>query len=155
MSGLPEDDKKPSFRDYFAGASISFGLVTIVWQIFGTILSYMGFGSQASEQQAGVAFALYMTLHLTFGWMGGYLVARRALDGYLGYLRAGLLTGFGAYLLEFAMMMLLQLSFPGGLWALLGFLAGGSLGGLTLGLLRSRLRGTKAPSTSSPPTSPT
>lgn len=153
MSGLPKDLKRPGFEAYFAAGSLSFGLVWIISEVFSAILSHMGYVAQELEKYVGVwmALAYYILLRLGCGWLGGYFVSRMAANGHV---RAGLLTGFAAFAIEFVITMVFQqFLFPGAIWALLGFLAGGLLGGLTVRFRRSRT--TSPGATSTAPSSPT
>ena len=131
--GASSQRSKPTFEEYLAGASLSFGIAYLGIEVSGAILSYKGIAPEELRPYATLGAVLYILLHLVSGWIGGYFVARR-IDA--GHLRAGFLTGVGAFLIEFFITLIFQPPFPGAIWVLICMLSGGLLGGATASLLR-------------------
>ncbi len=130
--------RDPTLNEYLGGAFLSFGVVTLVLQISGGIITYKGLQDRLYSFGPLVVLMLYVLLHIVSGWLGGYLVARRIHNTRIRLLRAGFLTGFGAYIVEALTTLLLVRAFPESAWAMIGFLLGGTLGGFTVSIISSK-----------------
>ncbi len=139
---MTSDDfmRDPTLEEYVGGASVSFGLVTLVLQILGGIISYKGLEEKLYLYDPLIALILYLALHIVSGWLGAYLVTRRIQNTRIRLVRAGLLTGLGAYIIEAIVTLIFVRSFPQSAWALIGFVFGGSLGGMTSSIFPSKAR---------------
>jgi len=84
---------KQSFRIYFAGASLAFGLPFLIIEIIATVVNVDLF--KAYKTMFGV---IYVSLYLVGGFVGGALVARKT--GEKNKLRVGVTTGLMAFLLQ-------------------------------------------------------
>jgi len=85
-----EEEKKDSFRIYFAGASLAFGLPFLTIELLALI--YGG-----SERVMSVFSTLVVALHLLGGLLGGYSAARIAKGDLV---RVGTVTGVLAYIIQ-------------------------------------------------------
>jgi hypothetical protein len=85
-----EEEEKDSFRVYFAGASLAFGLPFLTVELLALI-----YGS--SEKVLSVFSTLFVALHLLGGLIGGYSAARIAKGDLV---RVGTVTGVLAYIIE-------------------------------------------------------
>lgn len=113
------------FREYIAGASLAFGLVLLTFQVLNAYYDYMGVGLEGLAGYADEFFTLFLGLHIVGGVLGGYLVGRRREEKTL---QAGVVTAVIAYMIEYIYYIIFERSFPGSLWALLGFVGGGLVG---------------------------
>jgi hypothetical protein len=87
MTGAEERD---SFRVYFAGASLAFGLPFLMIELLA--LFYGG-----SERVLSVFSTLFVVMHLVGGLVGGYSAARIAKGDLV---RVGTVTGVLAYIIQ-------------------------------------------------------
>jgi hypothetical protein len=85
-----EEEEKDSFRVYFAGASLAFGLPFLIIELLALI--YGG-----SERVQTVFSTLVVALHLLGGLLGGYSAARIAKGDLV---RVGTVTGVLAYIIQ-------------------------------------------------------
>ncbi len=85
-----EEEEKDSFRVYFAGASLAFGLPFLTVELMALI--YGG-----SERVQTVFSTLVVALHLLGGLRGGYSAARIAKGDLI---RVGTVTGVLAYIIQ-------------------------------------------------------
>ncbi len=85
-----EEEEKDSFRVYFAGASLAFGLPFLIIELLALI--YGG-----SERVLSVFSTLVVALHLLGGLLGGYSAARIAKGDLV---RVGTVTGVLAYIIQ-------------------------------------------------------
>ena len=85
-----EEEEKDSFRVYFAGASLAFGLPFLIIELMALI--YGG-----SERVLSVFSILVIALHLLGGLLGGYSAARIAKGDLI---RMGTVTGVLAYIIQ-------------------------------------------------------
>jgi len=85
-----EKEEKDSFRVYFAGASLAFGLPFLIIELLALI--YGG-----SEKVQTVFSTLFIALHLLGGLLGGYSAARIAKGDLV---RVGTVTGVLAYIIQ-------------------------------------------------------
>ena len=85
-----EEDQRDSFRVYFAGASLAFGVPFLMIELLALI-----YGS--SERVLSVFSTLFIVLHLVGGLIGGYSAARIAKGDLI---RVGTVTGVLAYILQ-------------------------------------------------------
>ena len=85
-----EKEEKDSFRVYFAGASLAFGLPFLIIELLALI--YGG-----SERVQTVFSTLVVALHLLGGLLGGYSAARIAKGDLV---RVGTVTGVLAYIIQ-------------------------------------------------------
>jgi len=127
--------RDPTLEEYLGGAFLSFGIVTLVLQISGGIITYKGLEEKLYAFGPVVVLLLYFMLHIVSAWIGSYLVVRRIHNTRIRLVRAGLLTGLAAYIVEALTSFLILRAFPESTWALIGFLTGGILGGLTVSLI--------------------
>ncbi|HIE23047.1 MAG TPA: hypothetical protein EYP68_02330 [Candidatus Korarchaeota archaeon] len=129
--------RDPTLNEYLGGAFLSFGIITLVLQISGGIITYKGLEHRLYAYSPLLVLLLYLILHISSAWVGSYLVARRIRNTRIRLIRAGLLTGFAAYIVEALTTLLLVRAFPESAWALIGLLLGGSLGGMTASMISS------------------
>lgn len=85
-----EEEQRDSFRVYFAGASLAFGVPFLIIELLALI--YGG-----SEKVLSVFSTLFIALHLVGGLLGGYSAARIAKGDLI---RVGTVTGVLAYILQ-------------------------------------------------------
>ncbi len=85
-----DEDQKDSFRVYFAGASLAFGLPFLTIELLALI--YGG-----SERIINAFSTLFIALHLVGGLLGGYSAARIAKGDLV---RVGTVTGVFAYIIQ-------------------------------------------------------
>ena len=85
-----EQDQRDSFRVYFAGASLAFGLPFLIIELLALI-----YGD--SERVLSVFSTLFIALHLAGGLLGGYSAARIAKGDLI---RVGTVTGVLAYIIQ-------------------------------------------------------
>ncbi len=85
-----EEEERDSFRVYFAGASLAFGLPFLAVELLALI-----FGG--SERVLSVYSTLFVALHLVGGLVGGYSAARIAKGDLV---RVGTVTGVLAYIIQ-------------------------------------------------------
>jgi hypothetical protein len=85
-----EEEEKDSFRVYFAGASLAFGLPFLIIELLALI-----YGD--SERVLSVFSTLVVALHLVGGLLGGYSAARIAKGDLI---RVGTVTGVLAYIIQ-------------------------------------------------------
>jgi hypothetical protein len=85
-----EEEGKDSFRVYFAGASLAFGLPFLIIELLALI--YGG-----SERVQTIFSTLVVALHLLGGLLGGYSAARIAKGDLI---RVGTVTGVLAYIIQ-------------------------------------------------------
>lgn len=123
------------FREYLAGASLAFGLVLLTFQVLNAYFDYIGMGMEGLAGYADEFFTLFVGLHITGGILGGYLVGRRKEEKTI---QAGVVTGVIAYMIEYIYYIIFERSFPGSLWALLGFVGGSVIGALFAIVQRTR-----------------
>ena len=84
------EEERDSFRVYFAGASLAFGLPFLIIELLALI--YGG-----SEKVQTVFSTLVLALHLLGGLLGGYSAARIAKGDLI---RVGTVTGVLAYIIQ-------------------------------------------------------
>ena len=85
-----EKEQRDSFRVYFAGASLAFGVPFLMIELLALI-----YGS--SERVLSVFSTLFIVLHLVGGLIGGYSAARIAKGDLI---RVGTVTGVLAYIIQ-------------------------------------------------------
>jgi len=85
-----EEEQRDSFRVYFAGASLAFGLPFLIIELLALI-----YGD--SERVLSVFSTLFIALHLVGGLLGGYSAARIAKGDLI---RVGTVTGVLAYIIQ-------------------------------------------------------
>jgi len=85
-----EKEQRDSFRVYFAGASLAFGVPFLMIELLALI--YGG-----SERVLSVFSTLFIALHLVGGLVGGYSAARIAKGDLI---RVGTVTGVLAYIIQ-------------------------------------------------------
>jgi hypothetical protein len=85
-----EQEQRDSFRVYFAGASLAFGLPFLIIELLALI-----YGD--SERVLSVFSTLFIALHLVGGLLGGYSAARIAKGDLI---RVGTVTGVLAYIIQ-------------------------------------------------------
>lgn len=130
--------RDPTLEEYLGGGFLSFGIVTFILQVSGGIITYRGLEQKLYAFGPLLVLLLYLSLHIGSSWLGSYLVLRRISNTKMRLIRAGLLTGLTAYIIEALTTLLIVRAFPESLWALIGFLTGGLLGGITTCLSPSR-----------------
>ncbi|RLG40920.1 MAG: hypothetical protein DRO05_05265 [Thermoproteota archaeon] len=130
--------RDPTLEEYLGGAFLIFGIVTLVLQVSGGIITYKGLEEKFYTFSPILLLLLYFLLHIGSAWLGSYLVVRRIRNTRIRLIRAGLLTGLAAYVVEALTTLLIVRAFPESLWALIGYLSGGCLGGYTVSFLTSR-----------------
>ena len=123
------------FREYIAGASLEFGLVLLTIQALNAYYDHIGVGIEGLAGYAETFFTLFLGLHIAGGVLGGYLVGRRREEKTI---QAGVVTAVIAYIIEYIYYIIFERSFPGSLWALLGFVGGGVIGALFAMVQRTR-----------------
>jgi len=84
------EDERDSFRVYFAGASLAFGIPFLTIELLALI-----YGD--SENVLSVFSTLFVALHLVGGLLGGYSAARIAKGDLV---RVGTVTGVLAYIFQ-------------------------------------------------------
>ena len=84
------EDERDSFKVYFAGASLAFGIPFLTIELLALI--YGG-----SERVLSVFSTLFVALHLVGGLLGGYSAARIAKGDLV---RVGTVTGVLAYIFQ-------------------------------------------------------
>jgi hypothetical protein len=84
-----------SFKNYFAGAAISFGIVLIAMQIIA--LYFAGMSEEQAMSLYYLRFALLSAVNFLGGAVGSFLVARRVGGNYL---QVGIITAICSYILE-------------------------------------------------------
>jgi hypothetical protein len=84
-----------SFKNYFAGAAISFSIVLIAIQIIA--LYFAGMSEEQAMSLNYLRFALMLTVNFLGGAVGSFLVARRVGGNYL---QVGIITAICSYILE-------------------------------------------------------
>ena len=85
-----EDEQRDSFRVYFAGASLAFGLPFLIMELLALL-----FGG--SDRVLSVYSTLFIAIHLIGGLLGGYSAARIAKGDLI---RVGTVTGVLAYIIQ-------------------------------------------------------
>ena len=85
-----EEEQRDSFRVYFAGASLAFGLPFLIIELLALI-----YGD--SEKVLSIFSTLFILLHLVGGLLGGYSAARIAKGDLI---RVGTVTGVLAYIIQ-------------------------------------------------------
>jgi hypothetical protein len=85
-----EEEQRDSFRVYFAGASLAFGLPFLIIELLALI-----YGD--SEKVLSIFSTLFIVLHLVGGLIGGYSAARIAKGDLI---RVGTVTGVLAYIIQ-------------------------------------------------------
>jgi len=116
-----EQDQRDSFRVYFAGASLAFGLPFLIIELLALI--YGG-----SERVLSVFSTLFIALHLVGGLLGGYSAARIAKGDLI---RVGTVTGVLAYILQ---QVVYTIFYGGGavgdVLTMLGLIGGSTIGAI-------------------------
>jgi hypothetical protein len=84
-----------SFKNYFAGAAISFGIMLIAMQI--VALYFAGMSEEQAMSLYYLRFALMLAVNFLGGAVGSFLVARRVGSNYL---QVGIITAICSYILE-------------------------------------------------------
>lgn len=119
------EPSKRVFREYIAGASLAFGIVLLTIQALNAYYDYIGVKLEGLAGYATEFFTLFLCLHIIGGALAGYLVGRRREEKTF---KAGVVTAVTAYIIEHIYYLIFERSFPGSLWALLGFVGGGAVG---------------------------
>lgn len=119
------ESSEQAVKECVAGASLAFGVVLLVQEGLGAY--YALTGGSLETVSGELLFALFVILHLTGGFLGGYLVGRKREKNIF---RAGIITAFLAYIIEFAYNLIFVGSFGGNLFALLGLVGGSAFGAL-------------------------
>jgi hypothetical protein len=114
-----EEDQRDSFRVYFAGASLAFGLPFLTIELLALI--YGG-----SENVLSIFSTLFIALHFVGGLLGGYSAARIAKGDLI---RVGTVTGVLAYIFQ---QVVFTIFYGGGVvgdaWTMIGLIGGSSVG---------------------------
>ena len=117
-----EQDLGGLFREYLAGGSLASGFVLLTREGFTAYFTWTG---AVIEVFGRDLLGLSTLLHVTGGFIGGYLVSRRRMGNVL---RPGVTTALFAYIVEFIFDNLFMGTFVNGLWVASGYLVGGILG---------------------------
>jgi len=112
------------FGEYLAGAFLAFGFSVIAREAF---VAYFAWSGAVIEVFGRDLLGLATILHITGGFLGGYLVSRRRETDTV---RVGITTGLFAYPLEFIYDMLFQGQFVNGIWMAGSYVVGGALGAI-------------------------
>ncbi|MFP3952017.1 MAG: hypothetical protein ACLFVP_07780 [Candidatus Bathyarchaeia archaeon] len=120
---------KQDFKDYLAGASLTFGIIILMFQV---ISEFIGASGRKVGLSDPLMFAVYLLPHILGGTIATYLVARRRKTNLL---RAGMMTVLLAYALESIYYMIFG-NVLSDIWSLLALVVGGFLGSILSGLYR-------------------
>jgi len=90
-----------SFKNYFAGAAISFGIILIAMQIIA--IYFAGLSEEQAISLDYLRFALFLAVNFIGGAVGSFLVVRRVGDNFI---QVGLVTAICSYIPEAAYFLL-------------------------------------------------
>jgi hypothetical protein len=93
MEDVMEEKAQQVFQDYFAGASIAFGIPFLALEIMGVLYG----GSVHLAERIDDFILVILVLHIVGGSVGGFLVARKRQKPFY---QIALITGVFAYILE-------------------------------------------------------
>ncbi|MBD3207751.1 TIGR04086 family membrane protein [Candidatus Bathyarchaeota archaeon] len=111
------------FRQYFAGASVAFGVPFLLLEFFGLLFS-------SNESFQRYFDGIYFAFHLIGGITGGYLTARRTKELEI---RSGIITGFLAFIIQQAVYAIFYgLNSLGDLYSFVGLVGGAIIGAIIL-----------------------
>lgn len=107
------------FRQFFAGASVAFGIPFLILEFFGLLFS----SNEVFQKYFDV---IYFGFHLIGGITGGYLTARRIKEKEI---RSGIITGFLAFIIQQAVYAIFYgLNSLGDLYSFVGLIGGSVIG---------------------------
>jgi uncharacterized membrane protein YfcA len=121
LEDFMEEKAQQVFQDYFAGASIAFGIPFLALEIIGILY---GGSSHLIENIDDFTLVIFV-LHVIGGLVGGFLVARKRQKPFY---QVALITGVFAYILEQIIYSLFFLRFIGGTYNLITLIVGSLIG---------------------------
>lgn len=112
-------DQIEEFRQYFAGASVAFGLPFLLLEFFGLLFS-------SNEVFQRYFNGIYIGINIIGGITGGYLTARRTKEKEI---RSGMITGFLAFIIQQAIYAIFYgLKSLGDMYSFFGLIGGAIFG---------------------------
>jgi uncharacterized protein YneF (UPF0154 family) len=121
MEDFMEEKAQQVFRDYFAGASIAFGIPFLALEIMGVLYG----GSARLAENIDDFILVILVLHIIGGLVGGFLVARKRQKPFY---QIAVITGVFAYILEQIIYSLFFLRLIGETYNLITLIAGSLIG---------------------------
>ena len=116
--------RQSGFRDYLAGAALAFGIV-----LFSSLILQIAYGGLSPEDREplyGFVITVYLSAHISGGFLGSYLVARARRNNFI---KIGIITAALAYIFEFVYNIVVEAAFTD-IYALLSLLIGCIIGSL-------------------------
>lgn len=116
-----EEKAQQVFQDYFAGASIAFGIPFLALEIMGVLYG----GSVHLAENIDNFTLIILALHIVGGLVGGFLVARKRQKPFY---QIAVITGVFAYILEQLIYFLFFLGLIGETYNLITLIVGSLIG---------------------------
>jgi hypothetical protein len=117
--------RQSDFRNYLAGAALTFGVVLLTSQILQ--LAYGGMSPEDREPLYELVMLVYLGAHILGGFLGGYLVVRVLRNDFL---KIGIVTAVLAYIFEFVYNMVVYQAFFMDIYAMLCLFIGCVIGAM-------------------------
>jgi hypothetical protein len=117
--------RERSFKNYLAGAALSFGVVLIVTQM--VALYVAGLSEEEAMSLDYVRFNLLLAVNFLGGALGSFLVARKVGDDYI---QVGTITAICSYILETVYFFFFGEGQSPDVWVIVSLVSGGVIGSL-------------------------
>lgn len=117
--------RERSFKNYLAGAALSFGVVLIVTQM--VALYVAGLSEEEAASLDYVRFNLLLAVNFLGGALGSFLVARKVGDDYV---QVGTVTAICSYILETVYFFFFGEGPSPDVWVIMSLISGGVIGAL-------------------------
>jgi drug/metabolite transporter (DMT)-like permease len=117
--------RERSFKNYLAGAALSFGVVLIVTQM--VALYVAGLSEEEAMSLDYVRFNLLLAVNFLGGALGSFLVARKVGDDYI---QVGTVTAICSYILETVFFFFFGEGPSPDIWVIISLISGGMIGSL-------------------------
>jgi len=114
-----------SFKNYLAGATITFSVVLIVTQIVALYIA--GLNEEEAMSLDYIRFNLLLVINFLGGVLGSFLVARKVGDGYI---QVGAVTAICSYIIETVYFFFFGEGLLPDVWVVLSLISGGVIGAL-------------------------
>lgn len=117
--------RERSFKNYLAGAALSFGVVLIVTQM--VALYVAGLSEEEAMSLGYVRVNLLLVINFLGGALGSFLLARKVGDDYI---QVGTITAICSYILETVYFFFFGEGQSPDVWVIVSLVSGGVIGSL-------------------------
>jgi drug/metabolite transporter (DMT)-like permease len=117
--------RERNFKNYFAGAALSFSVVLIVTQM--VALYFDGLSAEEAVSLDYVRSNLLFAVNFLGGALGSFLVARKVGDDYI---QVGTVTAICSYILETVFFFFFGEEPSSDIWVIMSLVSGGIIGSL-------------------------